>query len=123
MNPQEIPETDPSQMRRSCEGVMDLFFSPGDDGRNEVGRREREKKCKNICATCPVRIPCLWKALVWNERLGVWGGMSEAERRRFRTHLRKEGYTDEMPQGMELRAAMASFYSQERHIPVRAEDV
>jgi hypothetical protein len=30
---------------------------------------------------CPCRFSCLWDALENNERYGVWGGMSERERR------------------------------------------
>lgn len=35
-----------------------------------------------VCATCPVRRECLEYALSVPERHGVWGGMTESERRR-----------------------------------------
>jgi WhiB family redox-sensing transcriptional regulator len=44
-------------------------------------RRERERAAKRICASCAVRVECLAYALRSNEQLGVWGGMSENERR------------------------------------------
>jgi WhiB family redox-sensing transcriptional regulator len=40
---------------------------------------------KRICAACPVRTSCLAFALDRNERFGVWGGLSERERRRLIT--------------------------------------
>jgi WhiB family transcriptional regulator, redox-sensing transcriptional regulator len=36
---------------------------------------------KSVCAECPVRTDCLDYALAHNERFGVWGGLSERERR------------------------------------------
>lgn len=38
---------------------------------------------KRICAACQVRSECLERALSVNERYGVWGGLSERERRRL----------------------------------------
>ncbi len=39
---------------------------------------------KNICRECPVRLKCLDYALEETIRFGVWGGLSERERRRLR---------------------------------------
>ena len=39
---------------------------------------------KQICRLCPVREACLEYALEQDERFGVWGGLSERERRRLR---------------------------------------
>jgi len=38
---------------------------------------------QRICATCPVRQPCLEYALEHRIDHGVWGGTSERERRRI----------------------------------------
>lgn len=46
----------------------------------EKGGSTRE--AKRICATCPVRSECLDHALENDERFGIWGGLSERERRR-----------------------------------------
>ena len=39
---------------------------------------------KRICRECPVRKDCLLYALETPIDHGVWGGMTERERRRFR---------------------------------------
>jgi WhiB family redox-sensing transcriptional regulator len=46
----------------------------------EKGGSTRE--AKRICAACPVRDECLDYALANDERFGIWGGLSERERRR-----------------------------------------
>lgn len=48
----------------------------------EKGGSTRE--AKRICHVCPVREECLEWALENDERFGIWGGMSERERRRMR---------------------------------------
>jgi WhiB family redox-sensing transcriptional regulator len=40
---------------------------------------------KRVCSRCPVRTPCLDYALETRQRHGVWGGLSEPERRRLAT--------------------------------------
>ena len=48
----------------------------------EKGGSTRE--AKRICAGCEVRAECLDYALAHDERFGIWGGLSERERRRLR---------------------------------------
>ena len=48
----------------------------------EKGGSTRE--AKRICTTCPVRAECLEYALANDERFGIWGGLSERERRRLK---------------------------------------
>ncbi len=38
---------------------------------------------KRVCAGCPVRAECLEHALTAGERFGIWGGLSERQRRRL----------------------------------------
>lgn len=38
-------------------------------------------RAKRVCADCPLRLPCLAVALARNEQFGVWGGLTETERR------------------------------------------
>jgi WhiB family redox-sensing transcriptional regulator len=42
------------------------------------------RDAKRICAQCTVRAECLEYALKNDERYGIWGGLSERERRRLR---------------------------------------
>ncbi len=37
-----------------------------------------------MCLTCDVRTECLEAALVNDERFGIWGGLSERERRKLK---------------------------------------
>ena len=48
----------------------------------EKGGSTRE--AKGVCASCDVRAQCLEYALMNDERFGIWGGLSERERRRLR---------------------------------------
>ncbi|HEU4363761.1 MAG TPA: WhiB family transcriptional regulator [Mycobacterium sp.] len=48
----------------------------------EKGGSTRE--AKKICQRCPVRAECLEYALAHDERFGIWGGLSERERRRLK---------------------------------------
>ncbi len=64
------------QTRANCMGVdPDLFFP-------ERGASTRE--AKEVCRGCVVREDCLEYALDNGEKFGIWGGMSERERRRLR---------------------------------------
>jgi WhiB family transcriptional regulator, redox-sensing transcriptional regulator len=53
----------------------DVFFP-------EKGGSSRE--AKRICAQCAVRDECLDYALENDEKFGIWGGLSERERRRLK---------------------------------------
>ncbi|MBL5975609.1 MAG: WhiB family transcriptional regulator [Candidatus Leucobacter sulfamidivorax] len=48
----------------------------------EKGGSTRE--AKRICEGCEVRSECLDYALANDERFGIWGGLSERERRKLR---------------------------------------
>ena len=48
----------------------------------EKGGSTRE--AKRICQSCEVRDECLEYALEHDERFGIWGGLSERERRRLK---------------------------------------
>jgi WhiB family redox-sensing transcriptional regulator len=60
----------------NCLGVdPDLFFPE---------RGASTKEAKEVCRGCVVRDQCLEYALANGEKFGIWGGMSERERRRIR---------------------------------------
>ena len=64
------------QRQVNCMGVdPDLFFP-------ERGASTRE--AKEVCRGCVVRVECLEYALANSEKFGIWGGLSERERRRIR---------------------------------------
>lgn len=48
----------------------------------EKGGSTRE--AKRVCASCEVRVECLEYALMHDERFGIWGGLSERERRKLK---------------------------------------
>ncbi len=48
----------------------------------EKGGSTRE--AKRICVGCEVKQECLEYALMQDERFGIWGGLSERERRRLK---------------------------------------
>lgn len=48
----------------------------------EKGGSTRE--AKKVCLSCDVRIECLESALMNDERFGIWGGLSERERRKLK---------------------------------------
>jgi WhiB family redox-sensing transcriptional regulator len=43
--------------------------------------RPTAQQAKQVCAQCPVRPACLTAALEHREHYGVWGGMTEGERK------------------------------------------
>ena len=48
----------------------------------EKGGSTRE--AKRVCTSCDVRADCLEYALAHDERFGIWGGLSERERRKLK---------------------------------------
>lgn len=74
------PALDTWHTRAACLGTdTELFFHP--DGERGPARAAREAKAKAMCAVCPVRVDCLRYALARQEPHGVFGGLSEAERK------------------------------------------
>ena len=66
----------------NCLGVDPELFFPG--------RGESTRAAKEVCAGCTVRTECLDHAIAVPERFGVWGGLSERERRRYRQKVRNQ---------------------------------
>jgi WhiB family redox-sensing transcriptional regulator len=79
--------------------LMDAVFGEGED---ESGWQDRAvcaqtdpdaffpekggstREAKRVCRACEVRAECLEYALDNDERFGIWGGLSERERRRIK---------------------------------------
>lgn len=76
---------------------------PGDDWRTDAlcaqtdpeaffpAKGGSTRDAKRICQRCPERAECLEFALEHDERFGVWGGLSERERRRLRKPTHPDG--------------------------------
>jgi WhiB family transcriptional regulator, redox-sensing transcriptional regulator len=74
--PAITPEDDLWQEKALCAQTDPEAFFP------EKGGSTRE--AKRICLGCEVRDACLDYALANDERFGIWGGLSERERRRLK---------------------------------------
>jgi WhiB family redox-sensing transcriptional regulator len=51
------------------------------------------KHAKLICARCPVQSECLDYALANRQEQGIWGGLTDEERRLLRRRLSRSGRT------------------------------
>lgn len=83
--------------------VLPMFGGPEDDGL--MGWQERAlcaqtdpeaffpekggstREAKKVCSGCEVRTECLEYALANDERFGIWGGLSERERRKLKRRV------------------------------------
>jgi WhiB family redox-sensing transcriptional regulator len=61
------------RMQAACHGIdLDLFYPE---------RGQPAGPARQVCARCPVRQPCLEYALSNRITSGIWGGLTERERR------------------------------------------
>lgn len=95
-----VPVPDDWPLRAKCRGMNDALFPEGKD----------QKKAKVICMGCPVRAQCLAEALDNRIEWGVWGGMTERERRQL---LRQR--PDVTSWAAVLNAAITSAKERQRH--------
>lgn len=59
----------------ACRGLdPGIFYPESDDDADQA---------KAVCAECGVRVACLEHALASREKVGVWGGATERERRKI----------------------------------------
>ena len=69
------------QWRAACRGEDTGTFFPPSEPETKHERIVREERAKSICARCPVRLECLEYSLTVPELYGIWGGLTEQERR------------------------------------------
>lgn len=69
------------QEHAACRGPMGAVFYPPPFTERKRDRREREARAKEICQSCPVQLECREHSISEREQHGVWGGLSERERR------------------------------------------
>lgn len=74
--PTQVLEDRTWQSKANCMGVDPELFFP------ERGASTRE--AKEVCRGCVVKGDCLEYALANGEKFGIWGGLSERERRKVR---------------------------------------
>ena len=80
----------------------------------EKGGSTRE--AKRICQACAVRDECLEYALEHDERFGIWGGLSDRERRRLKKQINERFHTDP-PKGSKSYAIMRAFQMRLSRMP------
>ena len=66
-----LPGTEDWTLLAKCRGMEDQLFPDG----------AAQKRARTVCRGCPVRNECLAEALDNRIEWGVWGGMTERERR------------------------------------------
>ena len=70
----------------ACRGTgLEVFFPE---------RGESAGPARRVCAACPVRQPCLDYAITNRIAYGVWGGLSERERRALRSGWVRASHQD-----------------------------
>ena len=70
--------------KAACQGEMGSAFYPPLCSEKPTIRAAREKRAKKVCASCEVRDSCLEQALDRGERFGIWGGLTDLERKHLR---------------------------------------
>lgn len=66
-----LAEVNEWTLEARCRDMADALFPEGKD----------QKRARSVCMGCPVRSRCLAEALDNRIEWGVWGGMTERERR------------------------------------------
>lgn len=75
-------EADSWRDQANCLGMdPDLFFAH---------RGESVEEARAVCMACEVRVDCLEYAITNGEKLGLWGGLTERQRRALRAKRRRE---------------------------------
>lgn len=72
------------QQDAACKGEWFTKFYPPLAGESRQERARREESAKQVCRHCPVAGSCLDHALRHDERYGIWGGLTDGERRQLR---------------------------------------
>jgi WhiB family transcriptional regulator, redox-sensing transcriptional regulator len=78
---QQLHKHDTWHERAACRGPQSVIFFPPSTFERREDKDEREINAKGICSGCSVRQPCLQYAIDIREQHGIWGGLTEGERR------------------------------------------
>jgi WhiB family redox-sensing transcriptional regulator len=71
------------QVRAACRGPQAAVFFPPPQFERKEEKLQRERRAKEICASCVVKRDCLDYALRIREPHGIWGGLNEVERKQL----------------------------------------
>lgn len=69
------------QLEALCRGNHAHLFFPPSTFEKKDDRQRREIRAKAICNVCPVEKICSSYALEIKEPFGIWGGMTEHDRK------------------------------------------
>jgi hypothetical protein len=61
-----------------CQDLPEVFFP--EDYPDKAMRVQAIKVAKNLCNQCPIKMQCLYTAIVTKQAYGVWGGTTANER-------------------------------------------
>ena len=87
----------------------ELFFPVGNTG----AAYQQIEEAKAVCRTCKVIDACLKCALDTNQDYGVWGGLSEDERRA----LKRRAMRARRSQSLQMQICASAFASPMRKVP------
>lgn len=66
----------------ACRGTdLSLWFAPDSRSKDARAERRRVEDAKRICVSCPVSVQCLDYSVRLGCEHGIWGGLTELERR------------------------------------------
>lgn len=94
------------QEHAACRGMDQRIFFGGERMESD-GRHIDVSRAVAVCERCPVRIDCLSYAMDVGEIHGVWGGLTENERRRSRRKRRGKGTRPRVDVGKAPRSSRA----------------
>ena len=78
-------EQDAWQQKAACRGPQAIVVCPPPRPERREEKRQRDADATANCTTCAVRGECLAYALDIREQHGIWGGLSENERKELST--------------------------------------
>ncbi len=82
-----IPSWHAWRAAAACKDLDTELFFPNGEGE---GLQSQVEQARRVCTSCPVRDECLDFALTTRQEDGVWGGLTEEERRRWRRRMQRD---------------------------------
>lgn len=73
-----------------------IFFGDSTDAdMRPLPTHEQHNEARTMCYGCPVQLQCLEYCVLTEQKFGVWGGLTESQRKRYLfPALRKHGLDD-----------------------------